>query len=372
MSAQSLHIVSFSIPWPPNFGGAIDIFYKLKALNKLGVKITFHCFTYTPEETPELNKYCEKIYYYPIKTGFLNHLSPTPFIVRSRHNSLLLERLTKDNYPILFEGLHTTSFLGHPALKDRQQWVRTHNIEHDYYNSLSRAEGLIHKKLFLKFEAWKLKQFSAHLSTATGIMAISQRDASILKNSIDSTYLIPAFHGYSQVSSKTGKGDYILYHGDLSVPENSRSAEIMIDTCKELPFHLVIAGKSPDNHLKNLIKQHHSAEIIENPDTEKMEELICNAGVILLPAKQTTGLRLKLLISLFTGRHCIASPQIVKDTGLEKLCHIAVDKDEWQQTIKLCMNTPFTAHHKEQRQEPLKNYLDIANAGEIKKLIFKE
>jgi hypothetical protein len=201
-------------------------------------------------------------------------------------------------------------------------------------------------------------------------LAISQNDAEIIKKTHKNTYLIPAFHGYSEVVSLTGKGEYVLYHGDLSVSENNYSAEFMIDVCKTLPHKLIIAGKDPQNQLINTVNQYSNIELIENPDKNRMESLIKNAGVILLPAKQTTGLRLKLLVSLFTGRHCIASPEMVLDTGLEKLCHRAENKNEWQQTINLCMNTSFTDFHIKQRQEPLKTYLDVDNAKEIVKLIF--
>ena len=370
MASNALHIISNSIPWPPDYGGAMDVFYKLKALHQLGVEIILHCFEYKNSKSEELNKYCKEVCYYPRDTGLRSQFSSIPYIVKSRQCPLLLDRLVKDDFPILFEGHHTTSFLGHPALKGRKQWIRAHNIEYDYYHSLYKAERSIYKKLYYKIESAKLKKYDSILALADGVFAISQADAAALKEANHNTLLIPAFHGYSQVTSLTGKGEYLLYHGDLSVAENSRSAELMVEVGKDLSYRLIIAGKSPPNYLIHLISQHSNMELIENPDADTMQQLIQNAGVILLAAKQTTGLRLKLLVSLFTGRHCIASPEMVMETGLEKLCHIAVDKSEWQETIKLCMNTSFTEDHINQRLEPLKTYLDRNNAKKIQKLMF--
>lgn len=369
---MTLHIVSFSVPWPPDYGGAMDVFYKLKALHRIGVKIILHCFLYNRVPSDELLKYCAEVYYYPRNPAFINQLSMTPFIIKSRESRGLLNRLAADGFPVLFEGLHTTLYLGHPALKHKQQWVRAHNIEHDYYHSLARAEGLIHRKLFFRLEAWKLKKYSPQLSAATGIMAISPGDAAVLKPDNPNTHLVPAFHGYEAVSSKTGKGDYLLYHGDLSVPENNHSAEFILDVCKNLPYRLIVAGKNPAHKLRQIIAQNQDAVLIENPLAAEMENLIRKAGAILLPAQQTTGLRLKLLVSLFTGRHCIASPQMVEKTGLERLCHIASGKVEWQKTILRCMSTPFTTPHIEQRKAPLEPFLDDENAMQIKNLIFGE
>ena len=60
----NLNIVSFDVPYTPNYGGAIDVYYKLKALNKLGVKIILHTYEYGRGEQKELEKYCANIFYY--------------------------------------------------------------------------------------------------------------------------------------------------------------------------------------------------------------------------------------------------------------------------------------------------------------------
>ena len=43
-SDMKLNVVSFDIPYPPDYGGVIDIYYKIKALNSAGIKIHLHCF----------------------------------------------------------------------------------------------------------------------------------------------------------------------------------------------------------------------------------------------------------------------------------------------------------------------------------------
>ena len=41
---KEIHIVTFDIPYPVNYGGVIDVFYKIKALKEAGIKIHLHCF----------------------------------------------------------------------------------------------------------------------------------------------------------------------------------------------------------------------------------------------------------------------------------------------------------------------------------------
>ena len=56
---DSIQIVAFAVPWPPNYGGAIDIFYKIKALHEQGVKTHLHAFAYDGHvPSDELESYC--------------------------------------------------------------------------------------------------------------------------------------------------------------------------------------------------------------------------------------------------------------------------------------------------------------------------
>jgi hypothetical protein len=140
LKPEELHIISLNIPFPANYGGVIDIFYKIKALSEKGIKIHLHCFEYGRERSIELNKYCASVNYYHRKTNIFRWLSLKPFIVYSRRNNQLLKNLLNDQFPILFEGLHTTYFLDHKLLKSRLKIVRAHNIEHEYYEGLKRQE----------------------------------------------------------------------------------------------------------------------------------------------------------------------------------------------------------------------------------------
>ena len=44
MPLKKLHIISFDNPYPPVYGGVIDVFYKIKDLHAEGYEIYLHCF----------------------------------------------------------------------------------------------------------------------------------------------------------------------------------------------------------------------------------------------------------------------------------------------------------------------------------------
>ena len=86
MHKKQLHIVSFDVPFPANYGGVIDVFYKIKSLHRERVGVILHCFQYGREKSEELESICEKVYYYKRKMNWLGFFSKTPFIVYSRKN----------------------------------------------------------------------------------------------------------------------------------------------------------------------------------------------------------------------------------------------------------------------------------------------
>ena len=44
MNLKNIQIVSFNNPYPPNYGGVIDVFYKIKYLHRLDIEIYLHIF----------------------------------------------------------------------------------------------------------------------------------------------------------------------------------------------------------------------------------------------------------------------------------------------------------------------------------------
>jgi hypothetical protein len=374
MPENHLHIVSFSIPFPANYGGVIDVFYKLIALQKAGIKIHLHCYQYDRPEAAELNLYCESVNYYPRKTGISSQFSLKPYIVESRQSDELLKNLVADKYPILFEGLHSCYYLNHKALQRRTLIYRESNIEHDYYFNLFKSEKNPGRKAFFLLESIKLKQYQNQLKFATKMLVVSQTDRDYLAKQFPEKEVVylPSFHGNSEVNSQPGKGDYVLYHGNLSVGENTLAAEYLVkEVFNDLSVPLKIAGLNPSESLKNLVAGFKNIELIPNPPQTEMEALIKNAQINILVTFQATGLKLKLLNTLYNGRWMLVNPEMLAGTGLEKLCEIAADAREMKKKISFLFNTEFDHNQLFARSELLqKRFSDAENAKKLIKEVW--
>ena len=128
-----------------------------------------------------------------------------------------------------------------------------------------------------------------------------------------------------------------------------------------------IAGKDPDKKLYKIIDNYKNIEIIANPSDEKLQDLINNAHINLLITLQDTGIKLKLINALYTGRHCIVNNEMVIGTGLESLCHIHNTPEEIIQKIKELINTAFTEQEVNKREQVLLK--NVNNKHSVQKLI---
>lgn len=364
---QKLHLISFNVPWPADYGGAIDVYYKLKALHALGVEVILHCFFHDRPNAPELEALCEAVHYYPRRSNLASFSWRYPMMMNTRKSSLLLKRLLEDDYPILFEGMHTCSYLPHPALRGRQKLVRMHNLEWDYYYALSRTAPWP-KSVRLRWEAAGLKAFEGQLNHADALLAISKQDAAYLKSHFPKVVTIPPFHGHDAVISPTGMGEGILYHANLSVAENEEAVKWILGL--GLSYPLTIAGKAPTARIRRWCSGGANVILIADPDSEAMQRLVAGAHIHLMPTFQATGAKLKLLSALFTGRHVAATPDMVAGTGLRSLCAVAESEGEMKAEIERMMKEPFTETQRAERQQVLtENFSDRKNLEAILSLL---
>lgn len=370
-----LHIVSFDIPYPANYGGVIVIFNQIKALHEAGVKVILHCFQYNDRKPEaELEKFCHEVNYYPRTRSLWHQVSLRPFIMQSRRHSKLLKRLKKDNFPILFEGMHTCGFIDHSSLRRRHKIVRMHNIEWQYYANLSELEDDVLQKVFFFVESIKLQRAEPKVVLhADQIIAISTDDEAYFKEMKPSTYYVPVFHPNKLVDSPLGRGEYILFHGKLSVADNERAAlwlieEVFAET--DIPF--TIAGLEPSDRLKMLIEKHENVTLVENPDEKTMGQLIRDAQINLLVSFQQAGMKLKLVNSLFRGRFCIVNDKMVSGTGLASLCYVRNSAAQIRQTIEAIIMAPFEQSKINERKALLETeYSNKINAAKLIEIIEK-
>lgn len=369
MTGKHLHIITHDVPWPADYGGVVDLFYKLKALHAQGVNIHLHCFTQGRPPQEELNRYCVSVNYYQRKKSISRFSFSLPFIVSSRKNDELLANLCKDDHPVLLEGIHCSYYLHTGQLRNRKVIVRLHNAEFVYYRQLAKQETSLFKKIYFLNESRLLKKYERAVAGKATFLAVSKQDVDLyqdLFSARDIQYL-PVFLPYTLSAGKEGKGCFCLYHGNLSVNENEEAAIWLLkNVFSKLPVPFVIAGKGPSERLQQLAHNGANTCLVADPSDKEMQDMISKAHVHVIPSLNNTGIKLKLLNALFNGRYCLVNKASVAGTGLEPYCHVAESAEAFQQKIKELYEDIFTEQEAQKRQGLLQSeYNSEANAKRL-------
>lgn len=369
---KNIHIVTFDVPFPADYGGAIDVFYRIKALKALGFNITLHVFEYGRGKQSELEKYA-KVIYYKRKKSLLQLFSMRPFIVQSRKNKHLLAQLLQDDAPILLEGLHCCYYLEHPSLAKRCTLVRMHNIEHEYYGGLQHQHSAL-KKAFFWLEKIKLKRYISILQKARYVLAIKSSDQSFFQEFHSNVFVLPAsIPPFNTVLQTTKR--FALFQGNLSVVENETAAIWLMNTLDSLlepDFNLIIAGKNPSKKLQQIC-QHKGVQLCINPTENELTELIQQAHIHTLYTTMNSGIKLKLLACLASSGHVLMNDQLLTGTDLDEFCQLANDEKSYKMHFIGLKNKVVSVETFNARQKVLnEQFSTLENCRLIEELVVKD
>jgi hypothetical protein len=374
---KHLNIVAFDNPYPPNYGGVIDVYFKIKSLAEIGIKIHLHLFTKHNNDIEMLHQICDEVFIYKRKNGLAQQLSTNPYIVQSRNSEELKANLNKNNYPVLFEGLHTTKLITEDKSICKRSIIRHHNIEHDYYYGLYKSEKNILHKLYYFIESSKLKAYLNKVKDSAFHLAISDADAKKLSSAgFNNVTTIPPFHSAnfnsaSNTNDNQVEANYVLYHGNLNVAENIAAVDYLInDVFTDNTIKYIITGSSNGHNLN--YKSTNNIHFIKNPSFEEITDLIANARVITLPTFQSTGIKLKLIDSLYKGQHVIVNDAMIEGFPLPELTLLAKNAEEMKKLISDKLKNRFTIEERNKRIQELNLYFDNkVNAARINEIIEK-
>lgn len=342
--SKHLHIISLDVPYPVDYGGVFDLFYKLKSLHEAGIQIHLHCFEYGRGEQAELNKYCHEVFYYPRREGHKGISHKLPYIVASRVNEDLFIRLLKDDYPILMEGIHCSYLLKDPRFENRKTFLRLHNVEYRYYQQLAKTTPGLFKKIYFKRESRLLNKYEESIANKTTIITVSEQDAAVYRKEFLAKRVmnLPVFLPFNTIQPREGIGCFCLYHGNLSVAENEKAAIWLLkEVFHDLKVPFVVAGKNPSSRLEKIAANTKEACVVSNPSWEEMQDMIGKAQINILPSFNNTGIKLKLLNVLYNGRHCITNEATVAGSGMQAACHVGTNANALKSIVTQLYHQPL-------------------------------
>jgi hypothetical protein len=129
---------------------------------------------------------------------------------------------------------------------------------------------------------------------------------------------------------------------------------------------VIIAGLNPPQQLIDQIKLYPHIKLKQNCSEQEMKTLIEDAQIHCLYTHQTTGLKLKLVNVLFSGRHILANTNMLTGTNLSKACRVCDTPATYISSINELFNQSFSIDDIEVRKQAT---LSMSNSTKTKALI---
>ncbi|MCS7074281.1 MAG: glycosyltransferase family 4 protein [Bacteroidia bacterium] len=371
---MQLHIVSLDNPYPPNYGGAIELWGKLEPLWNAGVEIHLHSF-HKPDRafvSDKLRSFCQRIYLYPRQTGVLSWLSWLPYAVQSRQNPQLIANITQEPAPILMDGIHSTFYL--PELRKKFPnlpiAIRMHNREMTYYRELSQSESNPLKKLFFCIETRKFSWYEPFiLKQADFVFCISPEEQNWVKQFQPANIWLPAFSPFyppQSVQFPLQSLKRILFVANFSIQENQKAGQWLLNEIipqLDLTFEWTFAGKNP------VWKSNANFYVVANPDS--IQPLIQANDLVLVISFQRSGTKLKLLEAIASGKPFLTTPEAWYGSGMyfPEVCF--TDAVSFQNKLKQLQSGELDSVYSEITKQYLQLYNPHKNAQELILRIFQ-
>lgn len=365
--------IAAELPYPDTSGGRKYTWQKIK---QLGIKnevtlIALNEFNEEVEET-ELNKYVKEVYFYPRTKNIIKILANfyQPYSLISRRNKNLnkkiKELIEKDKIDaIILDSIHMYANIDN--LKTSIPiFLTQHNIEYKLFESISKENTNVIKKMIYNIEKNKLKHLEIKLYKSKrfrGYIFISEEDMKNYKKEIGNVEAIcipPAIEIKKEKKEKDIEKNAIIFTGKMNYEPNIRAVQWFVEDIfpiilKEIPdAKFYVVGKNPTPAIMNYEK----CNIIITGMVKDMDEFLNKAQIIVIPLLNGGGVKIKLFEALASKNVVVTTSKGIEGTIFENNRDLYVEDDAIN-FAKRCieiLENPCTAIAEQGNKTLIENY----------------
>jgi glycosyltransferase involved in cell wall biosynthesis len=359
------------VPFPPRDGGAAGIFTFSESLSLQGNTIYIlavnppkHFISDANIDTHNANIRIISVSVNTnprIKAALKNLLfSNMPYQVERFIDNTYKERLTEllitfEPDIVQLEGIYLAPYISViKKISKAKVVLRSHNIEHVLWKSITKQEKNWVKKGYLHLQANRLKKYEiTHLGKVDGITVLSNQDASLLKDISNSLHIKTIPFGLSVSNNNITLIDpvnAISYMGALDWIPNQKGLTWFIQKIwpeirgynENCIFH--IAGRNAPLHISNDLKNTKGINFLG--EIEETEPFYTLTNIIVVPLFAGSGIRIKILEAMQKGKIVIASSKAIEGINATPGVHflLANSREDFIENIN------FALKHQSQMQ----------------------
>jgi glycosyltransferase involved in cell wall biosynthesis len=330
-------IVAHDFPFPPNYGGRVDMWSRIKLLHRMGVQVDVVASLKdlpSEQQAQEVQRYVRSLTLVKRDMGLMKLLSREPFSARSRR-SLRNIPLSESYSAVILESEHVAAILQNPTLRADKRILRLHNDEAHYYRELSGSSRELWRKAFYRIEGFKFRSYSPRAMQQCDLFWFAsdfERQEHCVKYPVSATkaFFVPLHVERSSMKRHKLSGHRVFFAGKLGFANNSRGVEWYIDQVHPRladidGYELMVAGNTEGESLDPLRKAiagHPNISLYESPS--ELQPYYEMASVFINPVFHGAGVKLKTIDAIRAGLPVVSTFSGIQGTPLLDGKHVLV------------------------------------------------
>lgn len=335
MKSKTLLYINTDFVYPPNHGGRVDMWNRIRALVEIGYSVDLVC---TVKERPEekyirhVEQVVHKLYLCDRKNRLIDMLDPSPLQLVSRKK--LADIRFEKKYDFLFIGDTADLYiLRNETLQYDKAILYMSNDNAVYFRALGKSEHNLLKKLYYWIESKKFRYADKKaVLSIRNVAFISYEEAERYKKlypNINAVFLPAAVDldcKTRQLDNKT-----VLIIGSLFMTNNRDALEFYVSqvhpilTQKDAEYRLIIAGNSRGEDISwlyDICKPYSNIKIYDSP--RDLEFIYASGTVFVNPMRFGAGVKLKTVNAVINGLPVVSTTIGNEGTGLMDKKHIFI------------------------------------------------
>lgn len=339
---MNILFITAEFPYPPNSGGRIYTWQRIKYLSKNNDIFLFSIIDdgdrkYLNDDV--VKNTFRKVNTYKRKNKIIQAIKGIsyPFSVATRRNEEMFNDISK----LIKTGNIDLVVIDHPQMlincdmNSKVPKVLTqHNIEYQAFESMYKNSNNFVNKIIYKREHNLMKQFEERYYKSNKISAysfISEEDKKYFEEEYKNTNTILIPPGVDEININSNKKDgyNIVFTGKMDYEPNVQamkwfSKEIFPSINNEIPdAKLYIVGKNPTEYIQSLS----SENIVVTGTVESIEQYLKLANIVVIPLLSGGGVKIKLMEALQYGNIVVSTSKGTEGTQFRDKKEVLISDD---------------------------------------------
>ncbi len=364
-------VVSGFFPYPPVFGGAIDVWERIKGLNMLGCTVDLVVTDKsnpTQDQLEILKQHIRHFFFVRRKNHISQMFGNLPLQLLSRKNLSVVE-INQSYDLVILESEFCWPVTLNKSITYKNVAVRVHNIESHYFKMLGKSSDSLKEKIYYKIETSKIRKLSALVfSKADRLWFISKDDLTSV-NLPEKSVFMPFPINETFVKPYAKEGNNVVFMGSLFMQNNLFGLDwylknvhpYLVKAVQGYHFYIIGSLKEEDSGILAKYGQLPNVSLVIN--TPCLQTFYEKAQVFVNPMLHGSGVKVKSVNALVNGVPLVSTQVGVEGIGLTNDMYFHAENAEtfMQQVLNVLEKGEIARKKTENAQEYLKeiNYLKI-------------